>query len=75
MKRGDRCRRQRFGDVADAAPDQTTGSLGMGVTECLDTTGDFRKQVTGFELQIMVVQLSHENARQQRISVDESVER
>jgi len=48
-----------FGHVADAAADEALGRLGVRVAKRLHAPADFRKQVAGFELEIIVVKKCH----------------
>ena len=50
---------KRFGNIADAAADQALGGCGIRLAERLDAPADFRKQITGFEFQIIVVEKCH----------------
>ncbi len=52
MHRLNHGRCQRFGDVADAHPNDVRGRVC--VAECLDPPADFRKQVTGGQLEIIL---------------------
>jgi hypothetical protein len=51
--------RQRFGDVADAAADEAFGGFGVRVAKCFDAPGDLGKEITGFELEKIVVKECH----------------
>ena len=48
---------QRFGDITDSESDQ--GGVGVGGTEGLDATSDFREQVARLELEVIAVDLHH----------------
>ena len=48
-----------FGDVADAAADEAFGTLGVGFIEDFDATGDFREEVSGFQLEVVFVDVGH----------------
>ena len=52
---GDDGGRQRLGHVADAAADEAFGGFGIRVAKRLHAPADFGKQITGFELEIIVV--------------------
>jgi hypothetical protein len=56
---GDDGGRQRLGHIADAAADEALRGLGIGVAERLHAPADFREKITGFELEIIVVQVCH----------------
>ena len=51
--------RQRFGDIANAATDHASGHSGVGFTEGFHAPGNLGKEVTGFEFQIVVVEIRH----------------
>jgi hypothetical protein len=59
VQRGDGCRWERFGNVADTAADEACGRLWVSVSEGFDSPADFGEQVTRFEFKIMFVQASH----------------
>ena len=56
--RDDRAR-QRFRHVADAAADEALGGFGIRVTESFHAAADLREEVASFELQVIVIQVSH----------------
>src|SRR5690606_38030569 len=51
--------RQRLGDVADATTNDVRGSIRLRLSKRLDTAVDLRKEVTGSEFQIMLVDKCH----------------
>jgi len=60
---GDGGGRQRFGHVANAAADKAFGGLGVRVAERLHAPADFRKEITSFELEIIVVEQCHNKSK------------
>ena len=55
--------RQRLRHIADAAPDKAGGLVRVGLREFVYAPADLRKEVTGFELQKMFVDVRHGRAR------------
>ena len=51
--------RQRFGHVTDTATNDTGGHIGVLLGVNSDPTSDFRKQVTGFELEEVGIDRGH----------------
>lgn len=48
-----------FGDITNAASDEAFGTLGVGFIEDFDATGDFREEVSGFQLEVVFVDVGH----------------
>ena len=51
--------RQRLGHIADAAADQPLRRFGIRIAKGFHAAGDFGEKVTGFELEVIVVEESH----------------
>jgi hypothetical protein len=55
----DRSARERLGHVTDSASNQPLGCFRIGFAKFAHSARDFRKQISGLKLQIILVQISH----------------
>ena len=55
--------REGLGHIADAATDHSSGGLRIGLSEGLHAPRDFRKEVTGLELEIVGVERRHKSSK------------
>ena len=59
VHRLDRRRRERLGDVADAAADDVRRGCRIRVAKFLHPPGDLGKEIAGLELEVIFVEISH----------------
>jgi len=51
--------REGFGNVSDAAPDDSFGGLGMGLAEGVYAAGNLWEEIAGPEFEVVVVEEGH----------------